>query len=333
MKFIQVLLIGGLLVFFGWIIIKSEEATRRQHDSEAFPHVTGVVESSSVTTTHTSKGGTHYHVHIGYRYVVAGLSYFSYLYRYDGHPTDGTSVNAILAKHPPGAAVEVYYNLQNPEDAVLSTGVDASDVAMPFLMAGMGLFLLGGIFPLIREFFSVSNAEAGGIKIISEMLVTRARLPRFEPIKLGVMTAAGLCVLAALLIMTSVLQPPWPAGQWSVAGVVLGAGAVYAVQYFKIRSGYQDLVIDEAGRTVQLPLTYKRRERTPISFADIRSVMLNKVRHQSRNRVYYTYLVVLELKNNAQEKLVDLKLARAKGFASWLKEKLGVPVVEPEDEV
>jgi hypothetical protein len=336
MKIIPALLMGGLLVFFGWMIIRLGEAAVNQHDSESFPQVMGVVVSSEVTTTHGSRGSTYYHVHINYRYSVEGLDYLGHRYRYDGHPNGGALADATVAAHRPGTFVEVYYNPQDPRDTVLSTGVDAGDVAMPFFMAGTGLFLMGVFLPGLQELLLGANPVAGGVKIISEMRVTRVRLPRFEPLKLGLLTVAGLCVAAALLTATGVLQPPWPAAQWSLAGVVLGALAVYAVQSLKIRSGRQDLVIDESGRTVQLPLTYKRRERTPLPFADIRSVGLDKVRHKRRSGAYYTYLVTLKRADNSKEKLVDLKLPRAKAFAAWLREQLGLSIssleVAPEDE-
>jgi len=65
-------------------------------------------------------------------------------------------------------------------------------------------------------------------------------------------------------------------------------------------------VIDEAARTFQLPLTYKRSEQMQMSFSQVRSVLLNKVRHSSKGGSYYTYLVTLELKDNSREKLVEL---------------------------
>ena len=336
MKVVPVLVIGGVLMLLGWMILRLSEAAVHQHASESFPQVMGIVVSSEVTTTHTSRGGTRYHVHINYRYSVEGLDYLGHRYRYDGHPNGGAAAKAIVAAHRPGTFVAVYYNPQAPSDTVLSTGVDAGDVALPFFMAGISLFLMGVFLPGLQELLLGANPVAGGVKIVSEMRVTRVRLPRFEPLKLGLLAAAGLCVAAALLTATGVLQPPWPAGQWSLAGVGLGAVAVYAVHLLKIRSGWQDLVIDESGRTVQLPLTYQRRERTLLPFADIRSVGLDKVRHKRRSGAYYTYLVTLKRANNTKEKLVDLKLPRAKALAAWLREKLGLSApsleVAPEDE-
>ena len=332
MKVFSTLVLVVVIGFFGWLILRLSAATVHQHQAESYPHVPGIVQSSQVTTTHTSKGGTRYHVHIRYRYSVAGMNYLGYRYRYDGHPTDGGSANAIVNSHSPGSAVEVYYNPQNPRDTVLSTGVDGADVAMPLFMLAMGCFILSALANSVWQRFLGRNAIAGGVKIISEMMTTRVRLPRYAPMTLALWAAAGLSALGALLVAVNVLHPPWQAGQWCVAAVLAGAALVYALHYWKVNSGIQDLVIDEPGRTLQLPLTYKRRERRHLAFADVRAVELKRVRHSSKSSGYYTYLVTLGLKDHGQEKLVDLNKERAESFAAWLKEKLGLTVSTLEAE-
>ena len=57
MKVVPVLVIGGALMFFGWMVMRLSEAAVHQHASESFPQVMGIVVSSEVTTTHTSRGG------------------------------------------------------------------------------------------------------------------------------------------------------------------------------------------------------------------------------------------------------------------------------------
>lgn len=82
-------------------------------------------------------------------------------------------------------------------------------------------------------------------------------------------------------------------------------------------------MIDEGARTVLLPLTYGRREQSPISFSQVRSVVIDKVRHQTKNGVYYTYMVALDMTDNSEQKLIDLNQTRAASLASWLKAKFG----------
>jgi hypothetical protein len=110
---------------------------------------------------------------------------------------------------------------------------------------------------------------------------------------------------------------------------------VYAWQRIDVGSGKRDLVIDEGAQTVQLPLTYGRRERNPVSISQIRSILLNKVRHRTKRGYYYTYMVTLDMAAGPHQKLIDLNMTRGDSLATWLKEKLRLPerLTEPaEDE-
>jgi hypothetical protein len=167
------------------------------------------------------------------------------------------------------------------------------------------------------------------------MMVTRVRLPRYLPISLALLATAGLLLVAGILIQTGVLRPPCEAGEGALPVGLLGGAAVYFWQYQKINSGRQDLVIDEGARTFQLPLTYKRPEQTLRPISQIQSVLVNKVRHARKGGRYYTYLVTLKLKDNSEEKLIDLSEKRAESLAAWLMGKLGLraPACEVEAEV
>jgi len=335
MKIFTIVLMVGAIAWYTWMVdVQGGRVLLRQHASESFPHVEGVVSSSEITTTRGSKGHIFYHPYITYRYSVDGLAYRGYRYRYDGHPNDEDSVNAIVEAHPRGSAIEVYYNPQDPNNAVLSPMVDAGDVDHLFMFTPVILVFLWAFARAMKRLDSGESPAAGGVKIITEMMVTRARLPRYLPVSFGLLTAGILSLTAGILMATGVLGPPWEAGEWSLLVVLLGGAAVYAWQCQKVHSGRQDLVIDDGARIFQLPLTYKRRERTPMPISQVRSVLLNKVSHSSKGGSYYTYLVTLEMKDNSQEKLVDLSHKRAWAFAAWLKEKLGLvgPTLEIEPE-
>lgn len=216
---------------------------------------------------------------------------------------------------------------------MLSPGVDERDVSLLFISAPLILFLLWILMRAIGQ-LDRDNLVAGGVKVIPDMMATRVRLPRYSPWLPGFIAAGALSLLAGILVATGELHPPWDAGGWCLPVVLLGGGAAYLWLYLKIQSGRQDLVINEASRTIQLPLTYKRREQTPISFSQITAVVLDKVRHKSRNNVYYTYVVTLEMQDGSQEKLLDTTEKRAESLAAWLKEKFGLrgetPILNPE---
>jgi len=324
---LMVVLVGGFVAWFSW---KGDghflQILLRQHEAESFPHVQGEILSGKVGTYTTRKGRIYYHASFNYRYVVNGQSVQGWRYRYDGHPDDEAAVKAIVDAHPRGSTVEVYYNPKDPLDAVLSPAVDAEDVILPLILSALSLFLLWPLVGMVGALRWGGPQVAGGVKMVTEIPVTRLRMPRFQPLPVAILTMAALYLVAAgAVAYVFPLTPPWAAWQWSLAGVLSAGAAVYLWRFWKAHSGREDLVIDDGARTVQLPLNYKRRGRAPVPFSEIRAVVLNKVRHQRKYGYYYSYMVTLELQDESQQKLIDLGQERAESLAAWLREKLGLP--------
>lgn len=329
MKFLStafLAVVAGIMLFFA--AAYGDRVLLSQHRAESFPHVQGTVLSSLVTTTRGSKGRILFHPSISYRYTVDGVEYIANRYRYDGHPTDSSSAYVIVTGHAPGSAVDVYYNPNEPGDALLSPGVDVPDMNLFLFLTAMALFTMWATLTNMNQtgWPWDQTKVAGGVKVITDMLITRLRLPRYQPMPVAVFAASIVVLLSAIVVAFKLLSlSPWTAGEWSLAIAGVVGLAVYVWQYMDIHSGKRDLVIDEGARSVQLPLTYGRRERTPISYSQIRSVFLNKIMHQTKSGVYYTYIVTLEITDNPEQKLTVLNLARAESLATWLREKLGVP--------
>jgi hypothetical protein len=338
MKYFTVILLVALWAFIFWMIdVHGVQVLLRQHASESFPGTQGTVLHSSVTTTRGSKGSIHYHVSISYQYVVDGQTYVGRRYRYDGHPGNEEVVNAVVDSHPAGSAVEVYYNPRDPWDTVLSTAVDAQDVYILFLFTPVSLVFLWALMNAIQQIDwpGSSQAVAGGVKLISEIRYTRVRLPRHQPLMLGLAALGALSLLAGILMAAGAVSgPPLTVGAELLAGMLLGGGLVFGWFFQQVQSGRQDLVIDEGARTVQLPLTYKRREQSPVPFSEIKQVAMKMVRHKTKRGVYYTYLVTLEMTDGSLQDLLNTKQSRAEPFAAWLIEKFGLsgtaPVLNPE---
>ncbi|HTB84799.1 MAG TPA: DUF3592 domain-containing protein [Candidatus Sulfotelmatobacter sp.] len=336
MKIPGLILVICLWAFVFWIFdIRGGEQLWRQHRALSFATTRGTVRSSTVNISYGSKGSVHYHVDIACFYSVDDRDYYSSRYRYDGHP-DNRTAYTISAAHPAGSTVQVYYDPQNPTDALLSAGEDAADVYTLFLTTPICLLFIWLPLRMILDWNLGGSKVAGGVKIISEALVTRVRLPRFQPVIGAVVVPGVLSLVAGILMYAGTIPgPPLMAGGFLLTIVLLGGAAAYGWQYRNVHSGKQDLVIDFAARTVQLPLIYKRRELITVSFSDIRQVVLQKVRHQSKGGAYYTYLVKLEMKDGLLQSLINLNEARAASLAAWLNEKFGLnasaPVLNPED--
>jgi hypothetical protein len=238
----------------------------------------------------------------------------------------------IVSAHPVGSEVEVFYDPANPRDALLSPKVDTRDVAMILVSLPLTVLVWYTTFLMGVEFFQWFRSAqlAGGVKLIQERMLLRARLPQYQPSKIGLFALCGtLLVGGFVLILAGSGYPPMKAGAF-IAAISCIAGAVAFWWFYSgIASGKTDLLIDEVARTMQLPLTYKRRTRLTISFSEVKEVTLEKIAHRGRYGVTYTYAPTLQLLDGSSQKLADFNQVKAEAFASWLREKINLQPANP----
>jgi hypothetical protein len=339
---IQILLViicGAAFAFTVWMEAHFTGVLIDQYLAQSFRQTEGRVVSVRINLHRGSKGGVSYHPAFLYRYEINGRSYEQERYRYDNFPDDYYSVKEIVTAHPAGSGIAVYYNPDDPADTVLSPGVVAGDVPLPFLMSPFFYIFLFLSLNTWREINWPRKVQpvAGGVKIVTEMLATRVRLPRYLPSNLGLITAGILTFSAGIVIEVYCASSPVPAGLSALVIIIVASALAYFWQYWRIASGRQDLVIDEGARTLELPLTYDRSERQSLSFSEIKAVTLEEVAHKVKGGIINTYAPTLELRNGSSERLTDLGSVlstsslnrnRAESFAGWLRDKLGVPASE-----
>ncbi len=190
----------------------------------------------------------------------------------------------------------------------------------------LALILAGSIAAMARVLLEMQHrskgkAVPGGVKLITESMISRVRLPRYQPATLGFIALVSLGLVAAPI---AAFVPEWPV-VWLCACVFLGCGLVYVWQFARVHSGTQDLVIDESVQTVQLPRTYRRWEQPTLAFSAIKAVVLDKVMHHGRRgSVYYTFVVLLEMTDGSLQRLGEYNEFKARELASWLNGKLGL---------
>jgi hypothetical protein len=324
-----ILFFAGLFVLIGWLFeVNGLHMLVLQHRAESFPVVRGKVLSVEVTTTSGRRGGTYYHPSFFYSYEVVGQEYHGWRYRYDGDPSflGSASAERLVRAHPAGSEIEVHYNPMDPRDALLSPGVQGDDIGNLFMGFPLCLFMLYGMITAGREITALNRslAIAGGVKILSEGTITRVRLPDRDPWSWCLVTMGVLSFVAAIVIAANKNMGLQIAGMIALLIVIAGA-AVYLWLWRKIFSGAKDLVIDEAARTLRLPLNYGRREEMGCAFSEVTGVSLKKMAHKGRrSRVTYTYAPILLMAGKEPQQLADLSRKRAESFAAWLREKLGL---------
>jgi hypothetical protein len=182
--FILLLVVAAV---FGWFGDELATQLFRQYESASFPSTTGHVYNSEVSVTKGTRGGTHYHVHIFYEYSVDDLTFHSWTYRFGPASLSAGQAEAVVAEHPAGSDIMVYYRPGNPADSLLSPGLIAGDFPIFFAVfsaAILMVFIAGSrLADQLRE-----NSPAGGTKIIPQGSRTIARLPRYSPASWAVWT-------------------------------------------------------------------------------------------------------------------------------------------------
>lgn len=301
--------------------------------SRSYPRTTGQITHSEVTRHRGSKGGTTYGVDIWYRYAVNDRFYSGTRFRYNaGSSSDSGWARKAVAEHRVGSQAQVFYNPGDPQDALLSPGVDGSDLMlvlflMPFNMIMFGLWAwLGG---WLRE--RIFKPIAGGVRIITNGPRTSIRLPEYGALVWCMVAVGGLSFVSIFILALSSGFHPSLQTASGVLFVVAAAGAgAYAWQWRKIHSGDDDLILDEGTRTMELPETYGRKDRVEVAFSEIESLTMETVTHtSSKGSVSYTYAPTLRLRGGTtSQKLADWSdQIKAGAFTDWLRERLQLPNV------
>ena len=137
----------------------------RASDSESWPSAEGVVISSEVEGHRSRDSGTTYSAEILYDYVVNGETLSGNSIKF-GEVSTGNSSNArrYVNKYREGKTVKVYYNEEDPYEAVLEPGVHASTWFMPvfgavFALFGSGFVAIGFFMGRVRSATDMSQED------------------------------------------------------------------------------------------------------------------------------------------------------------------------------
>jgi hypothetical protein len=146
--------IGFLLILIGLINADKADVTHE------WPVVQGVVTQSSMRahrSHHTHRhGGIHtyysYEPIVEYNYTVNGAHYTSARIGYGAYRFNHAKCQEFLSQYPIGAMVQVYYDPQQPQAAVLETGAHGL----------IGLYIVGG-------FLLLAGFVGGGMTILQAL--------------------------------------------------------------------------------------------------------------------------------------------------------------------
>lgn len=215
------LLVGlGVLTFLFLVPIYRSVSARH------WPHVQGVVSASAVQR-HSGDDGDTYSIEIRYRYHVAGRAYEGS--RYDttvGSSSGYDAKQRIVAKFPPGAHVEVFYDPADPSNALLSTAIPR-DVYLffwfPLIFIGVGLAVVIGGLRQKSAAVALAGTDASGDEPAAFTSIGRRR------VSAGVLTAFAMLWNGFLFVMVRNTGVTWFAIPFVLIGLAIVGLAVYQI--------------------------------------------------------------------------------------------------------
>lgn len=303
----------------------------KQFESASYPAVTGTVTRSEVLSHTGSKGGTHYTADIQYKYSVNGRPYSGNTMRFNKvNAANSGDAGAIVRAHPSGSPVQVYFNPVAPDESLLFPGIAGADFMMVLFLTPFNMIMIAfwlGLWGWFRE--RLFKPIAGGVKIIEDGITTRVRLPQWNAIWSGLGTIGGLGFLSMFVVgIPTGMQPSFAVVLPAILVVYLAGIMVYLRQLQKINSGIDDLVINAGARTLQLPMTFGRKQPFTVPITDIEALYVDIVEHHnSKGGTTFSYAPTLRIRESSMEpqKLADWgDKFRANEFTKWLSGTLGV---------
>ncbi|MBT3310878.1 MAG: DUF3592 domain-containing protein [Desulfobacterales bacterium] len=127
--------------------------------TKSWPVTKGVIETSRVEKKVISSrsSSTSYYPEVFYKYVVNENEYsgFSISYMAPSY-SNYKDAEKHAGKYPEGAVVDVYYNQEQDDSAIIETGISLSDLKI-FLIPGTILLLLSLIIIIRLRFVSIDN--------------------------------------------------------------------------------------------------------------------------------------------------------------------------------
>ncbi len=299
----------------------------RQLRTTGYASTEGTIISSEVTRNSGEHGPT-YGVAVSYRYSVGDHEFTGNRYRHGAASTsDSAWARARVRAWSAGRTVRVFYDRNNPSEAVLQTGLSGSDLFMFAFITPFNGVMLGLCWAawdqLRRAWF---KPVAGGARILPGPRGMRVRLSPFSPLAVG-LAGAGISAFLSIFVVAFTAGGFHPslstmAVAWSL---ILGSGvAAGGWQASRVLSGKYDLVLDELSQSLELPLIQGRTVPKIVPFSAIQTVEVETVsRPSARGRQSsVAYVPTLKLREGAEPITEWYNEYKAKEFALWLRDKI-----------
>ncbi len=320
-----------LAIWTAWLVTGDYvvlETSTRQVLAGRFATTTGEIMRSELGRGATRLRG----LDVGYSYLVNGVKYTGLRYRYDDR-NGAFDYKAVTCAFPPGSTQTVYYNPDNPADAVLSPGLNGCDLLLALFAIPLNVITVMVWISAIRARRDANRtAPAGGVQIFQHEGETSVRLADFSPLAAGLFGLAAAAFAAVFPLVFAAGFAPSLRLMFAVL-IVVGAAGVAAFLWMARRhhSGRYDLRIQEASQSLLLPPAGGRKEPLSVPRSEIVAVSMHRRISHSPSGQHFSYVPTLECApTNSESHVLDLVSwgwteGKASAFADWLSQQLGVP--------
>ena len=305
----------------------------RREQAQSFPSTKGTIMRSYIKETQGSRRSADptYGPEIDFTFEVNGKTYSSDTYRYgDWGSSDRSLAESAVGRYVVGQQVVVYYNPNDPSDAILERDTQGMDLfsllaITPFNLIMLGLW--GFLATMLKR--KISKLPAGGVLIKQYQGRTHIRLPESTPLATAGGTALGISFVSIFIVFFGFgANPSMLTIQIVWACVIIPSVIVYIKMKFDIGSGKKDLVIDDTNGILSLAQTLDRNEHVIVQLDDVTEVIMERVAIQTRKGTRFQFaaaLVYTEGDKSIKSRLIEwYDEDRANQFADWLRDRLGL---------
>lgn len=286
----------------------------------------GVIESSRITERRDgSSNRILYSVEVKYRYEVEGQTYIGERWRYGGSMESNR--RSVFPQYSPGERVEVYYDPDEPSEAVLMSGLTDLDRAFLLFVSQLNLPIV--LFLVAMVVWKKRRSSAVPVRHVGSR--DQVRVTSFTPLAgamLGVTIGAVASILSGWLFWGT---DPRTTGYLSMVSPSLGL-AVAAMTYFALRAGVgcvvYDADVDALNFATQVGTTQKR-------VTVPRSQVISVGRVEEISPFNSTWRLVIRARSDDEERR-EMSAGRwgrsddAAAVVDWLAQRLMVPRQDAE---
>jgi len=317
--------LAGVIVIGGFVLIWSAMTLTgdgmgawgafRQIQALSFPKVPGRIVSCAIKPGQT-RG--HSHIEMEYAYEVAGVAHTGKTYRRGFVNASRKFTHALVDSLPAGKVVDVFYNPDDPDDAVLVQGIDGGDLFAAMALTPFNVVMLAfwaGIWSRWRY------AATGGARHLDDGFLQRVEV-RWRPLHKALLAAGAMALaMTFLFAITTQASPSLPTaiGAWLL--ITFTAAAVWMKTAPPFAAGESELVVDRLNETLTLPVLENRRSPLTIPWFAIVAIAVDPAGGTSKSRLYVPVALVTGADGSqSREKLTPPRAEwSAKSLAEWVR--------------